>query len=191
MQDGEYAYEEDEVCIKRYKIQEKSRITAKMAERYIPVDERTGRCVPTSKPIERKIEIAENAIEKDQRYKQITNAIKIRNPRSLDNLTRNLHIEDEERLNEIMASDETITLVSDGGLKTYEGFGWVAAMEDEILMTCYGEVKGSCDQTSSYRSEATGMLSEVYVMKRICEQLETRFRCSIWSDNAALVLRMK
>ena len=105
MQGGEYAYEEDEVCIKRYKIQEKSRRTAKIAERYIPVDERTGRCVPTSKPIERKIEIAENAIEKDQRYKQITDAIKIKNRRSLDHLTRNLHIEDDERLNEMMARD--------------------------------------------------------------------------------------
>ena len=35
------------------------------------------------------------------------------------------------------------------------------------------------------------MLSAVYAMKRIREQLENRFRCSIWSDNAALVLRMK
>ena len=48
---------------------------------------------------------------------------------------QNLHIEDEERLNKIMVSTETITLVSDGGLKTYGGFGWVAAVEDEILKT--------------------------------------------------------
>lgn len=66
-----------------------------------------------------------------------------------------------------MTSGDSMTVVSDGRLKNHGGFGWVAAIGDKVIMTCRGKVKGSIDQMSSFRSEATGMLSAVYVIYRI------------------------
>lgn len=73
-----------------------------------------------------------------------------------------------------MTSNETITIMSDGGLKDNGGFDWVAARDDEILITCYGKVKGSQGQMSSFRSKATSMFSTTYMMYRIREQLKAK-----------------
>lgn len=83
-----------------------------------------------------------------------------------------------------MTSNDSITVVSNGRLKNHGRFGWAAAIKDEVVMIYGGKVKGSAGETSSFWSEATGMLSVVYV-------LNTKFRCSIWTDNEALVVRMK
>lgn len=48
-------------------------------------------------------------------------------PSSLGYLLENLKIEEEDRLSEVMSSEEMITLVSDGGLKEEDRFGWVAS----------------------------------------------------------------
>lgn len=104
---------------------------------------------------------------------------------------KNLRIEDEDRFNQIMTSDDSITVVSDGALKNHGSFGWVAAIDKEVFMTCRGKGKGCADQMSSFRSKATGMLSAVYDLYRIKEQLNTKYRCSIWTNSDALVIRMK
>lgn len=80
--------------------------------------------------------------------------IEITHPRSLKCLLQNLEVEEEGRIQEVMTSDEMVTIVSDGGLKAESGFGWVAARDDEILEICHGEVKGSLNQMSSYPTEA-------------------------------------
>lgn len=124
----------------------KTRGTAGIGEGYTPVMERTRKCVPTCISIEKKIKIIENALERAPRYKQISEVVKIENPRCLGYLMKYLQIEDECRFIQMVNSDETITIVSNEGLKVHGGFGWVAVRENEISMTCHGHVNGSLDQ---------------------------------------------
>ena len=141
---------ENEIEIRRYKIIEKTRRMAKISERYSPADKRSSKCVPTSCPKQRKVEIIKCALKAAVQYKRTTNQIQTKNPRSLKYIMRDLQISDNDRLNQVMTSDETITVVSNGGLKNYGGFGWVAAVEDKVIMKCCREVKGSKDQSSSF-----------------------------------------
>lgn len=64
------------------------------------------------------------AIVKTQRKQQITEEICVANSKSLKCLLQNLEIEEnDDRFQEVMTSDETVTLFSEGGLKTEGGFG--------------------------------------------------------------------
>ena len=89
-----------------------------------------------------------------------------------------------------MSSDETATIVSDGGLRDHGGFGWVAARDDEVIATCCRTVQGSRDQMLSYHTKATGMLSALHVMKCVTQELKAQVHFSIWSDNSALIHRL-
>jgi ribonuclease HI len=190
MQDGEYAYEEAENVIKKSKISEKSRRKAIMSNSHIIVEERSRECIPTNAPVGREIEVFGKAKIKNRRERQITEDIKIENPKSLEYLTKNLDIEEEERFAEIMTSEEIVTIVSDGGLKTDGGFGWVAAVDEEIIAKCHGAVRGSRDQLSSFRTEATGMFSAMRLMSSIAKQIRSQIKISAWTDNEALVKRI-
>lgn len=64
-----------------------------------------------------------------------------------------------------MPSDNTMTVVSNGGLRNHGGFGWLAA-----IMTCHGTVQDSHDQMSSYQAEATGMLFALHLMKYVMQE---------------------
>lgn len=89
-----------------------------------------------------------------------------------------------------MSSDKTVTVVNDGGLRNYGGFGWVAGRDDEVFVTYQGTVQGSCDQMSLYQAEATGMQYALHLMKCVMQELIAQVCFSIWSDNSALIRRM-
>lgn len=59
--------------------------------------------------------------------RQNTNEILEEAPSNLGYLSGNLEINEEDKSREVLSSEETITLVSDGGRKDKGGFGWVAA----------------------------------------------------------------
>lgn len=63
-------------------------------------------------------------------------------PRGFKYLHANLEMEEEDRFVEAFNS-EVITLMSDGELKKNGGFGWVATIDEEVIASCYGRVKGS------------------------------------------------
>ena len=71
-QDGTYAYEENEVEIKKFIITEKTRRSRTISETYILTSDRSRECVPTGTPNGRKLEITENALILPPRTKQIT-----------------------------------------------------------------------------------------------------------------------
>lgn len=102
-----------------YKIMEKSRRAEKISERHIPVSERPRECVPTGPPSQRKIEIVERATVTSPRVKRLTDNLNIENPTNLRFLIKNLQIENKERFLQTMLSDESVTIVSDGGLNNH------------------------------------------------------------------------
>lgn len=59
-----------------------------------------------------------------------------------------------------------MAIVSNGGLKIVGGFGWVIALDKDIIATCQGSVKGRKDQMSSFRTEAVGMASAMFFLKK-------------------------
>lgn len=89
-----------------------------------------------------------------------------------------------------MSSDEMITIISNQGLRDHGGFRWAAARDEEIIVYGLGPVTGSQDQMSSYRTEATAMLSDLYIVQNITSELQSQVRLSLWSESTALVQRL-
>lgn len=86
----------------------------------------------------------------------------------------------------MMASGETITLC-----KRERGFGWVPARVDEVITVCHGEVWGSQDQLSSFRTETTGVMSAIQLVSSITKEFQSEIILSLWSDNIAIVSRVR
>lgn len=184
MQDGEHMFEESVESIKKYKIIELTSRKSKISERHVPTQEKPKKRSPTRAPQRGRIEIIEIAVKRKPQTQQITDDLKVANPQSLGYLIKNLQIEEEDRLLEMMTSNESVTIVSNRGLKAQGGFCCMAARANEIMATCHGNVKGSINQTSSYRTESTGMFSAIYAMNGIMDQLRAEMKFSIWTDNA-------
>lgn len=71
------------------------------------------------------------------------------------------------------------------------GFGWVAALYEEIIVTCHGPVMGSKDQMSSFRREVTGMAAATFFFSRVAKELNSKPEVCLWSDNTSLVGRLR
>lgn len=105
-------------------------------------------------------------------------------------LISNLEIKEEELFHQAIVSGETLTIVSDGGLKAARGFGWVMANDKEMTTKCSGSVKGSRDQMSSFRTEITGLASAMKLLEKIDETLQIEVKVDLHTDNQALVNRI-
>jgi hypothetical protein len=121
---------------------------------------------------------------------QITEKIEVICPEEMKYLLSNLEIEEEEVFHQAVASGETITIVSDGGLKAAGGYGWVMANDEEIIAKGSGGVKGSRDQMSSFRSEITGLASAMKTLEKVAEALQVEIKVDLHTDNQALVNRI-
>lgn len=56
---------------------------------------------------------------------------------------------------ETIRKEETLTIVSDGGLKSRSVFGWIISEQEEILVKCRGSTRAERGHMSSFRPEAT------------------------------------
>lgn len=176
---------------KKFKVTERTRRKATLSNLHVIVKERSRECVPTTAPIRRNIEIFKKAIVKNKRERYITNKLKIENPKSLKYLTKSLDIkEEEDQFVKVMTHNEVVTIVSDGGLKTEGGFGWVAVVDKELIAKYHGEVHGSNDQLSSYQTEATGMFLAIRLMSNISKEIRSEIKILGWLDNEALMKRI-
>lgn len=177
--------------IRRHTIKEKERRKATIEQRYIPVAERSIMAIPTQPPVREKIAIMGRLTNPISKTKRITEDISIMCPKQMQYLITNVKIDEDNKFQEAITSGEELTIVSDGGLKIVRGFGWVIALDKEIIATCQGSVKGSKDPMSSFRNEAVGMASAMYFLKKITEELHIKLRANFWTDNTSLVRRIK
>lgn len=190
MQDGSSAYHEREGEIRRHKITPRARGKAAICENNIPVIDRMEESTPTYPPTNGEIKIFGKAKVPKESKMQVTERIEIE-CEEIKYLMKNLEIEEEESFYQGITSGETLTVVSDGGLKKAGGFGWVLANDEEIKAKCSGSVKGSRDQMSSFRTEITGMASVMKLLEKIGRTLEKKLRVELHTDNLALVKRIK
>ena len=189
MHDEEWAYMESK-GMSKHKLTERNRRTAKLDERKIPVEDRPLGCIPTDPPKNREINLQYGTKSEETEDIRISERIQIKCPKQMLYLIKNIKVMDEEKLIQAV-ENEQMTLVSDGGLKRTGGSGWVAAADEEILAKCYGPVRGSEDQLSSFMIEITGMASATLFFSKIAMALDLKPEISLWSDNASLVGRLK
>lgn len=86
-----------------------------------------------------------------------------------------------------ITGEEQIKIVSNGGLKRVRVFGWVAALDEEKIATCHGQVTGSEDQMSSFRSKATGMAAAMFLFSKVAKEMDSKPEVCLWSNNMGLV----
>lgn len=114
-----------------------------------------------------------------KKNRQITKEISIVAPSNLWYLLENIKIRGR-----VQVQRNVITLVSNCGVKDEGGFGWVAARDDEVIAVCHGNVRGSTQQMSSFRTEASEVFSAVHLISRIARAFQTKI-------NTALVRRVQ
>lgn len=96
-----------------------------MEEEYKPVAEWSETCTPVYPPKGGNITITCMANITSLERNEVSKEIGFVCLEELMYLIRNVEIKEGNRLNEAVTSNEALTVVSDGGLKLVEGFGWV------------------------------------------------------------------
>ena len=177
--------------MRKHKIIHKGRRTATFEERSLPIDERSLSSIPTEEPHGQEVKINQVAKESAEEMTQITEMVKIQCPQQMRYLIQNLEMDDEETFLTAINTGDQIKIVSNGGLKRFGGFGWVAAIDEENIASFHGRVTGSEDQMSSFRSETTGMAAAMYLFSKVAKAMESKPEVSLWTDNTGLVKRVE